>query len=225
MSRFFAAKGALMISALATFSVAAPAIQDPIPASASSVESYISSIEAKLARGEHEEVARYSKALIPNGRFRIFLKKLPTGPLKPGIEGFLAGLNVWESETNGLVAFEPVPTARDAHVVLEFKDDLTYQGAPVAGHARWLLTQNGLSVRIQIRTKAPNGKPLSAGCILHSVAHELGHVLGLDDGTDGVMGPVDVRNPRVKPSPSEVERVIRIRGRIRAITTEAIISR
>lgn len=225
MSRFFAAQRTLILAALCSSCASAFAVQDPVPASASSFETYISSIEAKLARGEHEEVARYSKALIPNGRFRIFLKKLPTAPMKPSIEGFLGGLGIWEAETNGLVAFEPVPTARDAHIVLEFKDDLTYQGAPVAGHARWLLTQNGLSVRIQIRTKAPNGKPLSSGCIQQSVAHELGHVLGLDDGNDGVMSPVDIRNPRLKPSVAEVERVIRIRDRIRAITTEAIISR
>lgn len=54
--------------------------------------------------------------------------------------------------------------------------------------------------------------------LVEVVAHELGHLLGLDDANrcDGLMGPFVAGSPRTKPSRAEVDAVVAYRRQLRA---------
>ncbi len=120
---------------------------------------------------------------------------------------------VWEQAMGGAIDFTIVPKGQ-GQVRVKFERDVYFSGSPAMGRATWsrqLLDYGwgsygaNVTASIQIRTHL-NGTECRLDQVRHALAHELGHVLGLDDSPKfgDIMGPqVDGPSP-VQPSEEEL---------------------
>ena len=128
----------------------------------------------------------------------------------------------------GLEAFSLAPRGGNADVTFRFVDSLRSGSTEIAGLTDWKRQvwygpdyQCRITGIVRARTVLPNGSPVSAGAMRHILLHELGHVLGLTDGGDGVMGPLDPDDPVLAPSQQEVRLIKVLAGEARRIRTQA----
>ncbi|MBI3721895.1 MAG: hypothetical protein HY248_05010 [Fimbriimonas ginsengisoli] len=96
-----------------------------------------------------------------------------------------------------------------------------------AAQANLILRSRPLRVRtaeIRVRTHNPWARGMSFEQMRHEVAHELGHVLGLDDSRrlGAVMSPLDLRRPVGKVGDDELEALHRLRDLAAEVRREAL---
>jgi hypothetical protein len=121
---------------------------------------------------------------------------------KKYLDAARSGLQLWNTAMPGTPLFTEAKTAAGAQVIVHFQDLLEMDGKRICGHVFWRRSmhwktdaneyQTVLSGEIKVAMRArPNGEWHEISSIQHIVAHELGHILGLNDSaiyTD-IMGP------------------------------------
>jgi hypothetical protein len=146
------------------------------------------------------------------------------------IDGMRSGLKVWQDALSDC----PFREARDEEqpdVLVKFVKDIP-DGGDLAGeieagrHISWGSKSRTYTLTATLLVRADaDGRRLSKAEITEVVAHELGHLLGLDDDdrTTGLMGPFVPGKPRPHASDEEIQTVIdardEMRSRIVALTT------
>lgn len=121
------------------------------------------------------------------------------------------GVASWEKALGGEVRFAFISDAKRAEIKVRFAEDLGGIGRHVAGHADYLREIVGNEARttakLHILAAMPDGRPMEHDHMRHTVMHEFGHVLGLEDSDEvgAVMGPLDFESPATEITPVEIE--------------------
>ncbi|MBI1755905.1 MAG: hypothetical protein HYR64_02215 [Fimbriimonas ginsengisoli] len=115
---------------------------------------------------------------------------------------------------------------------IAFEPDVVDRGVPVGGLVSWRraieyvnqIPTDETTAEIRVRTHNPWARGMSFEQMRHEVAHELGHVLGLDDSRrlGAVMSPLDLRRPVGKVGDDELEALHRLRDLAAEVRREAL---
>ncbi|HWA82358.1 MAG TPA: hypothetical protein VG820_02920 [Fimbriimonadaceae bacterium] len=133
-----------------------------------------------------------------------------------------AGLRVWADALSDS-PFRIAKPGQKPMIVVKFVDSID-SGGDVQGQVEATRTLHwGSSVSYQINgtllvRRTTGRRDLRPDELTEVVAHELGHLLGLDDAQEcvGLMGPFVSGRPRLKPSKEEVDAVVNYREELRS---------
>jgi predicted Zn-dependent protease len=136
------------------------------------------------------------------------------------IQALRSALYLWEDALNHEVRF--VLVSRDnADIKVKFRAGLKDYNAGFNELTREVVgNQSQLSGTVAISTVSRRGEPLQVAHMRHTVAHEFGHVLGLEDVTasTSLMGPLNLAAPVATIEPAEVELLRAVRDEAQQLT-------
>lgn len=139
------------------------------------------------------------------------------------VKNIRKAMEVWQRAMSDETLFEIVDDPEQADVRISLVDEIRREGFHSGGTIRWertiLPTDEGgyetkYRAEICLALAGPNGRKLNSNQMVHAAAHELGHVLGLQDSLEvgNIMGPLDLRKPARRPSESEVLALTEVRA-------------
>lgn len=149
------------------------------------------------------------------------------------LEAFSDALDLWQNAFPGEMRFEEVGADSKADITISYQRDVTSKGASVAGLVNWKRKVYGdeprsvLTADLQLRTHQPGGKPMTIEHMRHTAAHEIGHILGLDDSPfyGDIMGPLDLKRPVHEFEPNELSKLRELRASAFALIKSAVHSK
>lgn len=167
-------------------------------------------------------------------RVSIDLSGMPPEHRAGAWVGYLSALNMWEDASHGLVRWH-LSTPEQAQVRMSFVSTAQYEHRHVAGRATWSRAVQRLGdsyfatlrADIAIGLTDPTGAPLSLPAIRHVMAHELGHVIGLDDSpmSGSIMGRLDPQEPAHALSPHDEAELTSLHTVVRDVQTALLVAR
>ena len=142
-----------------------------------------------------------------------------------------AGMKIWQDALGGR-PYEFTDQPGDADVEVTFKREVSEGKAPVGGLVRWRrsveVVNDGPEQRTDaeafIRTENPRGGHMTFEQMRHECAHELGHVLGLEDSprSGEIMSMLDLQHPVSKAAKVEVEALMKVRKLAMQVKQDAV---
>lgn len=144
-------------------------------------------------------------------------------------------LTIWKTALNGEVEFVEVESRR-ANVRISFQPSVRNMGTDIAGFAVWQRQvfdwgndnfTSQITADIKLRALTPTGRVMPKNAMVHTAAHELGHVLGLwDSPTFGdIMGPLHLKSPVTELSPKELSAIREARAEAKQITQACLLAK
>ena len=126
------------------------------------------------------------------------------------------------NEVLGSGSLERTDRAESADVTIVYQAEVNIGGTPVGGYcSQSRFVGRGESgeakpeyrATIVARTRMPNGQELNEDCLVNIVAHEIGHVYGLNDCTDPghLMSALNPSRPKFSLQSDELEALQRFR--------------
>lgn len=189
-----------------------------------------------LADGRHVEAQAYAEMILlrKEVRYAVDYSTAPASVRADVETAVQDAIKVWEEALDGDVKYVPADWAY-ADVRIKFRESIRHYGVDVAGLATWTRHVTAWSqdrffyqVRgdISIRTATPLGTDMSLDALRHSVIHELGHILGLQDSYrfGDVMAPLDLARPVTRPSELEVGMLQELRDEASMVLYQASIA-
>jgi hypothetical protein len=149
------------------------------------------------------------------------------------IASFRDSTALWQRSFKDL-KFVEVEKDQPAEITVTFQPYVKQQGNDVAGFVTWqrkvvggvsgVPVHSELIADVRIRTVQPGGEPMLLEHMRHTSAHELGHVLGLDDSPffGDIMGPLDIKHPVTEFEPTELENLRAVRAEAETVRAQAI---
>lgn len=152
--------------------------------------------------------------------------------LKPTCEMALqAAFKVW-ADALGETQFRLTTRDSVADIKVCFEPEVKDGRYPVGGLVKWkrsIVMESYQPVQkteasAQIRVNNPQGGNMSFEHLRHECAHEMGHVLGLEDSprTGEIMSMLDLRRPVSRASSGEVDSLVRMRKLANEVKEEAV---
>jgi predicted Zn-dependent protease with MMP-like domain len=202
----------IAIAAAGILSAAASAI-DNIPLIQAKVMRDLQKAERMIDQGDYEKAAIYA-SLYSGDVLTVRVEKdsLPVGEEEEAMSALNSAMKMWEDESDGQVQFRLVESG-PAMVRLRFTSNLYVGGCAAAGRCTWSRqvidwgfgqATREMKARIDVRWLGTDGRNHSEAAMRHTIAHELGHVIGLDDNPGaGIMGALDPIRPQTGLSDPE----------------------
>ncbi len=181
----------------------------------------------QLDKGRYQEALAAANLILLNGPLKLYVEPSSTDPggtaTKLLIQKAAQG---WSDALGENIDVVICTDSSAASVVVRSMDTMQLNGREVAGYTDWKRwvhgSASGVKAVITLRTRGLSKNCLSKGAALQAAMHELGHLLGLDDGPqNGIMGLLDPANPVTKPSRSEVQLLTEIRNQARQLLQAA----
>lgn len=230
MKRFWAVLGVVASMSAVAFPMRAKLDDnDRVDFILPSVDRLIQRAEVTLLEGNVGEAEAILGVIAGPVKVGLDLSTVPE-ERRAEIEGaFAESKTLWQEVVPGQPLFEVVPIEK-AQVRVQLADRIDFQSAQVAGRAMWQrnvsrLGRDGffgvLRADIVVRTCFPDGQKFGHDALVHTFAHELGHVLGLDDNPHlgQIMGPMNPVAPTAQLGVQDIEGLQAIQsvaGRIQA---------
>ena len=194
----------IVIAAAGLLTAAASAI-DNIPLVQAKVMRDLKKAEVMIDQGDYEKAAVYASLFSGDElTVRVDKSSIPTGEESAALNALEGAMQLWEKESDGQIRFRMVESG-PAVVNLRFTNSLYVGGCQAAGRATWSRqvidwgfgqATREMKARIDIRWLGTDGRAHSENALRHTIAHELGHVIGLDDNpSGGIMGRLDPARP------------------------------
>lgn len=132
-------------------------------------------------------------------------------------------MEMWQQAVADETLFEIVDDPEQADVRISLTDEIRRDGYNSGGSIRWeraiVASEDGgyetrYRAEIVLALAGPGGRRLNNAQMVHAAAHELGHVLGLQDSGEvgNVMGPLDLKRPVSRPSAQEAQALAEVRA-------------
>jgi hypothetical protein len=180
--------------------------------------------EKDLNRGQVGDALAHIDLILMNRlSYRINFVNVPEEVQPECTAAFRDAVAMWERALGKDSVFEEAAEGQSAEIVVTFQHDVQQNGAEVAGYVTWrrrvVVSQDGspkmdMSSDVRVRTVRPDGGAMLLEHMRHTCAHELGHVLGLDDSPfyGDIMGPLDVSHPVSDFDAAELENLRAVRA-------------
>ena len=182
--------------------------------------------EKDLDQGQvTDALAHIDLILMSHMHYHLNFNNVPAETQPECKAAFEDAVAMWERALGKDWDLSEATDGQPAEVQVTFQPDVQQSGAEVAGYVTWrrrvVNAADGsphmdMSADVFVRTIRPDGSAMLLEHMRHTSAHELGHVLGLDDSPfyGDIMGPLDLNHPVTDFEASELEN-------LRAVRTEA----
>lgn len=184
---------------------------------------HLDKAEEAMGSGQSERCEAYTRSVLLSS-FRVYvdLDGAQGCKRRDAERAWREGVSMWEEALPGVLELTPALSRDDADLIVEFGPKVSTDGVAVYGHFDWTRWvgqdldgkyQAKLKATIRIRTEMPGGGRMPAKYLKHICGHEIGHLLGLDDGlrVGTLMGPGDV-GVCAKPNSDEIGAVMSLRA-------------
>ncbi|MBX3118432.1 MAG: matrixin family metalloprotease [Fimbriimonadaceae bacterium] len=189
------------------------------------LQTHLNRANDNLKVNDFQGAMAQSDAILLNSDVKVYFD-LATAPAYKQAqlrEIFFDGADMWAPVIQNTVRFIETDRRSDADVVVGFRGNVQGYAAQVGGHATWRRIVRKLDdgsydvefkANISIRTVAPNGQAMNVAQMRHISAHEIGHILGLNDSDQigDVMGPLVLNRPATKVSSRELDSLRKLRN-------------
>lgn len=141
----------------------------------------------------------------------------------------MTGIQIWEDALGEDSPFTVVDKKDKAQIIISFPKTACDDSESICGHVTWRRkaifgrsTHTAfVTAEIQVGIEARGGHVHDSASLVHIVAHEIGHVLGLDDTQSpfDIMGPDMHGSASVKLSEGEMKAIIDLRAKCHTLRT------
>lgn len=172
--------------------------------------------EQLIQQGRWQAALAQTDSILLNTPIRIWLGfDAKSHQCRGYAKNILKAMAMWQKGMADETLFLIVEDPRLADVRITMVDEIRRDDHNSAGSIHWERTISGTDdigyemtykADVQLAIHGPNGRKLNNDQMVHAAAHELGHVLGLQDSSEvgNIMGALNLRKPVKKPSDIEI---------------------
>ncbi len=181
-----------------------------------------------------DALAHIGLILMDHATYHINFDTVPPEKQAECTAAFRDAIAMWDRALGNGFELDEVPADQPAEINVTFQPEVKQAGSEVAGYVTWSRKVVGgtdgtpihmdFTADVRVRTIQPDGEQMLLEHMRHTSAHELGHVLGLDDSPfyGDIMGPLDLQHPVSDFESAELENLRAVRTQAEEVKEQAL---